>query len=394
MKRLIHLLGGIVSVAAIAASPAVAQKSQSIEFAGFGSYWRFDHLYFLKNSIGGGTRIAYAWSDRLSIEVAGDFTKTVDTASAVNVSVSSVSGNLVFNFPMGDKATLFATGGVSRLVFGTQAPYKFTDNMLNGGLGARVFLSKHLALRLDARAMYNRKNRDPLNPTPRGSWTGQVQGGAGLSYFFVPPQQGRGFNRQYQWYWGAQGGAFVSKTNVQTYVYDPIVGGHWLITARRTALYVAYEQALFLAKAQAVIFDPSSSSSSVGSGFRDVQFKDVRRIAFGVLAFPAQKVIEPFGGGGFALMQVLNPEISCPAGGCSTSEFAEASQRVHDASSRAFFWLMGGIQINYSSKLNVFAHYMMTSSAANFLLQSNTHTLQGGIRISMGSAKEDITERH
>jgi len=165
MKRLIHLLVGIVSVAAVAASPAVAQKSQSIEFAGFGSYWRFDHLYFLKNSIGGGARIAYAWSDRLSLEVAGDFTKTVDTASALNVSVSSVSGNLIFNFPMGDKATLYATGGVSRLVFGTQAPYKFTDNMLNGGLGARVFLSQHLALRLDARAMYNRKNRDPLNPT-------------------------------------------------------------------------------------------------------------------------------------------------------------------------------------------------------------------------------------
>src|SRR6267143_621946 len=147
MRRLVHLLAGIVSVAAMTASPAAAQRSQSIEFSGFGSYWRFDHLYFLKNSLGGGARIAYAWSDRLSIEVSGDFTKTVDTAAVQNVSVSTVSGNLVLNFPMGDKATLFATGGVSRLVFGTQAPYKFTDNMLNGGLGARVFLSQHLALR-------------------------------------------------------------------------------------------------------------------------------------------------------------------------------------------------------------------------------------------------------
>src|SRR6266581_9310853 len=100
MKRLIHLLVGIVSVAAVAASPAVAQRSQSIEFGGFGSYWRFDHLYFLKNSFGGGARIAYAWSDRLSIEVTGDFTKTVDTASAQNVAVSAVGGNVVFNFPM------------------------------------------------------------------------------------------------------------------------------------------------------------------------------------------------------------------------------------------------------------------------------------------------------
>jgi len=62
--------------------------------------------------------------------------------------------------------------------------------------------------------------------------------------------------------------------------------------------------------------------------------------------------------------------------------------------SRAFFWIMGGLQINYSSKLNVFAHYMLTSSASNFLLESNTHTLQGGVRLSLGSAKEGIAETH
>ena len=55
---------------------------------------------------------------------------------------------------------------------------------------------------------------------------------------------------------------------------------------------------------------------------------------------------------------------------------------------------MGGLQINYSSKLNVFAHYILTSSAANFLLESNTHTFQGGIRLSLGTSKEGITERH
>ena len=394
MKRLVHLLAGIVGVAAIAAPPpAAAQRSQSIEFGGFGSYWRFDHLYFLKNSLGGGARIGYSWSDRLSIEVTGEFTKTLDTASTRSVSVSAVSADLVFNFPMGDKTTIFAAGGVSRLVFGPDPPYAFTDNMVNGGLGARVFLSPHLAVRLDGRAMYHKGNADPLNPTPRGTWTGQVQGSAGISYFFIPPQQGRGFNRQYQWYWGAQGGAFVSKTSTQPYVYDPIVGGHWLITARRTALYLAYEQAIFLTDAQTVIYDPNSSGSSVGPGFRDVTFHDMRRIMFGVLAFPAQKVIEPFGGGGFALMQVLNPTVDCS--GCATlGEAVEAADRVHTASSRAFFWLMGGIQINYSSKLNVFAHYLLTSSAPNFLLQGNTHTLQGGIRYSMGSAKEGITERH
>ena len=97
MKQLVHLLAGIMGVAAIAApSPAAAQRSQSIEFGGFATYSRWDHLYFLKNSFGGGARIAYAWSDRLSIEVSGDYSKTVDTAAAQNVSVSTVSANLVF----------------------------------------------------------------------------------------------------------------------------------------------------------------------------------------------------------------------------------------------------------------------------------------------------------
>jgi hypothetical protein len=290
---------------------------------------------------------------------------------------------------VGDQSSILASGGYARMIFGKDPPYDFTQHLVYGGLGFRLFVSHHVALRGDVRAQYR-----PDNPFYTNAFTGEVQGSVGGSYFFIPPQQGRGFNTNFQWYWGAQGGAFVSKTNTQPLVYDPIVGGHWLITSRRTALYVAYEQAFFLADANAVIFDPNSSNSSVGPSFRDVAFNDMRRLMFGVLAFPAQKVIEPFGGGGFALMQVLNAVPDCQTQSCTLSQQVEAEDRVHDASSKAFFWLMGGLQINYSSKLNVFAQYVLTSSAANFLLESNTHTLQGGIRLSMGSSKEGITERH
>src|SRR3989442_15968275 len=124
MKRLVLLVGFVTVVA----HPALAQRSQSIEFGGFGSYWRFDHLYFLKNSFGGGARIAYAWSDRLSIEVSGDFTKTVDTAPVQNVSVSTVSANLVLNFPIGDRATFYATGGLSPHVFRPHPPHNVTHH--------------------------------------------------------------------------------------------------------------------------------------------------------------------------------------------------------------------------------------------------------------------------
>lgn len=385
MKRLMLLAVGFVTLVA-SPSLAVAQRSQALEFGGFGSWWRFDRAYGIKNAPGGGARVGYNLSNRFGIEIIGDYVATKDQSETVDITVNTVSGSLVLNFPVGDRSTFFASGGYSRMVF-KEFPYDFTMHMVNGGLGFRAFVGSNVALRADVRAQYR-----PDSPLDTTLWSGQVQGSLGLSYFFIPPQQGRGFNTQFQWFWGAQGGAFVSKTNTQPLVYDPIIGGHWLITSRRTALYVAYEQAFFLADANAVIIDPGSSNSSVGPGFRDVSFNDMRRLMFGVLAFPAQKVIEPFAGGGFALMQVLNPVADCSAG-CTLSEAVEASDRVHEQSSRAFFWVMGGLQINYSSKLNIFAHYILTSSAANFLLESNTHTLQGGVRVSLGTSKEGITER-
>jgi hypothetical protein len=383
MKRLVLLVGFVTLVA----GPAAAQRSQNIEFGGFGSWWRFDRSFLIKNGIGGGARIGYNWSDKVTFEVTGDYVATTNLAATQNVVVSTISGALVLNFPMSDRLTLLASGGYSHMVFGKDPPYAFTQHLVNGGLGFRAFVGKHVAIRGDVRAQYR-----PDNPFYINAFTGEVQGSLGASYFFIPPQQGRGFNTQFQWYWGAQGGFLLSKTNTQPYVYDPMVGGHWLITSRRTALYVAYEQAFFLTAAQAVIYDPGSSSSSVGPGFRDVTFKDVRRLMFGVVAYPTQKIIEPFGGAGFALMQVLNPTVDCSR--CtSLGEATQAADRVHDHASKAFFWLMGGLQINYSSKLNVFAHYLLTSSAANFLLEGNTHTIQGGIRLSLGSSKEGIIER-
>jgi hypothetical protein len=290
---------------------------------------------------------------------------------------------------MSDKLTLLASGGYSRMVFGPDPPYDFTQHLVNGSLGFRQFVGRHVAIRGDVRAQYR-----PDNPFFSNAFTGQVQGTLGASYFFIPPTQGRGFNTNFQWYWGAQGGAFASKTNVQPMVYDPIIGGHWLIKSRRTALYVAYEQSFFLSEATAVIQDPNSIQSAAGPGFRDINFSDLRRFMFGVVAYPAQKVIEPFAGAGFALQQVLDPIPDCTSQNCTLSEATEAQDRAADAASKAFFWLMGGLQINYSSKLNVFAHYILTSGAANFLLESNTHTLQGGIRYSLGTSKEGITDRH
>ena len=219
-------------------------------------------------------------------------------------------------------------------------------------------------------------------------WLSRALVALALTLALVQPAAAqRAHDRSFQWYWGGQGGGFYYQTAAQPYYYDPVVGGHWLITARKTALYVAYEQAVFLVDATAAIGDPASPGCAVGVACRDVTFGDMRRIMFGVVAFPLQKRIEPFFGGGFAMMQVLNPAVDCT--GCDRSEAFEAQSRADDAASKAFFWLMGGIQIS-QGRMSLFGHYIITSAAEAFLIQGNTHSVQAGVRYSFGTSKEGI----
>jgi hypothetical protein len=55
---------------------------------------------------------------------------------------------------------------------------------------------------------------------------------------------------------------------------------------------------------------------------------------------------------------------------------------------------MGGFQINMLGRLAVYGQYMLTSASQNFLISGATHTIQGGIRYSIGSSKEDVNTAH
>ncbi len=200
-------------------------------------------------------------------------------------------------------------------------------------------------------------------------------------------------DHSYRWYWGAQAGGFLYQTNAQGYAFDPLFGGHWLITAKRSALYIGGEQAFFLTDARATVFDPNSAS-----GLRDATFSQVRRLFVGVLAFPLQGHIEPYAGGGFAIMTIPNAVADCsnttPNSQCTTANDQFAAQStVDDAGSTAVAWIMGGFQINVS-RLAVYGQYMLTSASKNFLVSGSTHTLQGGIRYAIGGAKEDVNTAH
>src|SRR2546430_2952114 len=283
------------------------------------------------------TRVDCDWSsDVCSSDLAGG-------GSGTNFPVWFASGSLVLNF--GSEKSFYLLGGYSAMDFNSGAAGGFRDAGAHAALGDRIYISDRAALRVEGRAYYT-----PSTQFPGSKWAGQMVGSAGLSFFLGPsrrekiypeipkqrpdsivaargkvpearPRGGPTYERrssdwQHKWYWGGQGGLMIFRTNFDSYSFEPTFGGHWLITGKRTALYASYEQSFFISPRHVTFIEPTGN---VEPG--NVQFNNLRRIMVGVLAFPAQLRVEPFAGGGFAIMEALNVEAtSCT--GCSGAQTA------------------------------------------------------------------------
>src|SRR5881296_460212 len=406
------LLGGVAT--------ASAQHAGQVEFGAFGTYTRYDQKFVLQNQFGGGARLGYFFNESIGLEVEGTLTRPSPDPGGVGSSLATPttqvrfgSVSLVINSG-GYRNILYVLGGYSRLDMGVNPPYNFANHAVHAAIGDRVFFTDRLALRFEARAFYV-----PNSCCLSSNWVGHLQGSAGLSYVLfgggpkapkVPPipkerrdsilaaggrlpeapragptYEHRAGDWNHKWYWGGQGGVFVFKTNADGISLEPTFGGHWLITGKRTAMYVSYEQSFFLSDRHATFVEPTGA---VTPG--NVSFHDLRRIMVGVLAFPAQKRVEPFGGVGFAIMEALSVQANC--GSCTTaSQFQELQDAADEAGSKAFFFWMGGIDVK-QGRLALYGHYVLTSAARGFIIQGTTHSFQGGIRYSLGTSKEGISE--
>lgn len=408
----VMLVGGAATLA--------AQHAHQLEIGGFTSWTRYDRAFGLDNkldswrNLGFGGRIGYFLNDYIGLEVDANVAQPTYKATGDTTTAVLGSASLVINSGTGGNV-IYLLGGYARLHLGPSGPMTSDLNAFQGGIGDRIFFGNHIALRLEARAYYR-----PGSGSPTGLWVGHVTGSAGLSLFLgggggrgeaapelpkatrdsilaagghvpeAPPKGTPSFEQRssdwsHKWYWGAQGGLLVFKTNFDSYSFEPTFGGHWLITGKKTALYVGYEQSFFLSTRHATIVEPNQA---VEPG--NIAFKDARRILVGVLAFPAQMRVEPFGGMGFALVELLNTEASCST--CTSAQLAQLQDEAQNAASKAFFWWMGGVDIK-QGRLALYGHYILTSSAASFLIQGTTHTFQGGIRYSLGSSRENITSQ-
>ena len=402
------LLGG--------AATLEAQHRFQFEIGGFASFTRFDRAFLFDNQIGGGGRLGFWITDWLGIEGDGLYMRPHPKGggSGTDFPVWFGSGSLVLSF--GSEKSFYILGGYSAMDFNSGGG-GFRDAGAHGAIGDRIYISDRAALRVEARAYYAPSTQFPGT----SKWAGQLVGTAGLSFFLGPshrespypevpkekrdsilaaggkvpvpesrPRGGPSYEQrssdwQHKWYWGGEAGILVFRTNYDSYSFEPTFGGHWLITGKRTALYASFEQSLFISPRHVTIVEPGGA---VTPG--NVQFDNLRRIMVGVLAFPAQLRVEPFAGGGFAIMEALNVQVSCSS--CTGSDLGQLQDEADRAATKAFFWWMGGIDIK-QGRMALYGHYILTSAAANFLIQGTTHTFQGGIRYSFGSAKEGVTDR-
>jgi len=409
----------IVGLALVCGVAAVsAQHGHQIEIGGSGTYTRYDPLYGLDPQFGGAGRLGYFLGENFGLEFDVNMSSPVAKTGAWGTAILRGGASLVINSG-GEHNILYVLGGYTRGRWGGYNPYVWL-NQVHGGIGDRIFFGSRVALRLEARAYYTPGDQYLAS----GKAPIDYSGSAGLSLFLFghrggakapeapaippakrdsiiaaggtpPPEEPKpsrkvfvrgGTNWGRQWFWGGQAGVLIFNNAYDGLSAEPTFGGHWLITAKKTALYVAYEQSFFITDRHATIIEPDGT---IEPG--NVAFRGMRRLMAGVLAFPVQKAMQPYGGAGFAIMEVLNPTATCT--GCTLSDYVLVQTAAENAGTKAFFWWMGGLDIR-QGRMSLYGHYILTSSARGFLIDGVTHTLQGGIRYSFGSAREDVSEAH
>lgn len=192
---------------------------------------------------------------------------------------------------------------------------------------------------------------------------------------------------QDKWYWGAQAGGFFYQTfnatggtNPRTSALD--VGGHWMITKRRAALYVAYDQLIF----------PSPTASSVpnsaaATGFTEVSFGSGRRIQGSLYAIPSDRKLQLYAGLGFAIQHLSDVAPTGTFG--SPQEQTIAEQQIIAWSTKAFAVLSGGFQLRLG-RWAVYGTYQYQPAGEQFLLATDQHLVSGGLRLALTRATEVI----
>src|ERR1041384_8745143 len=100
MKPFLRVLAAVLPLA-LAASPALAQGADQLELGGYASFTRFDRAFLLGNQFGGGARLGYFLTNRVSLEVEGNYASTTNINSAQPATMQVAAASLVLNYGSG-----------------------------------------------------------------------------------------------------------------------------------------------------------------------------------------------------------------------------------------------------------------------------------------------------
>jgi hypothetical protein len=187
-----------------------------------------------------------------------------------------------------------------------------------------------------------------------------------------------------RWYIGPQVGVMVFKTPIQSATSAITAGAHVYVSSHHAALMLAYDEA-FRDNNQSQMLDPTAPN-----GVRNVAFNNVARISANIMAVPLDSHFQPYIGVGFGILLTVKnyPDLT----GLVTGEEVAATQ---DAASSAGSYGYGsallGVQFKAGPVVVFGEGQISTAPSIGKLLSGANYTLIGGIRISLGSAHEDVS---
>lgn len=185
----------------------------------------------------------------------------------------------------------------------------------------------------------------------------------------------------FKWYIGPHAGVLIFETQNQTRGTAFLVGGHVLVTGKRTGLMLSVEEGISTNQVSSV------ADATGPAGRRTVTFNDLRKYSAVMMAFPGRRW---FIGIGFGILQTAK-EYPDQTGLLTPADVAAAASAARSAGSYGFGSVAGGFQWQ-SGRIGVFVQGQVTTAPnSTKLLVGPTLGVTGGLRLSLGGAREGIT---
>ena len=183
----------------------------------------------------------------------------------------------------------------------------------------------------------------------------------------------------HRFYVGASVGGMNFETDAQSRGTVPMFGVNALITAKRAALLLAADFGLGSD-------ETASMPDADGLGSRIVNFDNINRFYFMLMAYPLKSHVQPFIGIGWGIQTLSNIQVQ------GTFVDSDAQQANHDQAeaygSYGFMQAVGGVEIRVGI-VNLFGSVSAATGGNDIDLVSSVFTGQAGLRLTLGKSRED-----